>query len=37
MAANGDIWVRVGVNKKFRENGKLEWEIMYDDHGNVVN
>ena len=33
---NGDLMVRIGVNKKFKPNGKLEWEIKYDDHGNIV-
>lgn len=36
VATDGTIWVRIGVNKKFRPDGKLEWEIKYDDHGNVV-
>ena len=29
-------WVRIGVNRKYWEDGRLQWEILYDDHGNVV-
>jgi hypothetical protein len=36
QAPDGTLWIRVGVNKKFRSNGKLEWEIKYNDCGNVV-
>jgi hypothetical protein len=33
---DGKLMIRIGVNKKFRFNGDLEWEIKYDDFGNVV-
>jgi len=36
IAPDGTLWIRVGVNKKFRPNGELEWEIKYNDCGNVV-
>lgn len=36
ISPKGEFLVRIGVNKKFRENGKLEWEIRYDDCGNIV-
>lgn len=36
ISPDGTRWVRIGVNKKFKPNGKLQWEIKYDDHGNVV-
>ena len=36
IAPDGTLWIRVGVNKKFRPNGKLQWELKYDDHGNIV-
>ena len=36
IAPDGTLWVRIGGNKKFHKNGKLEWELKYDDHGNRV-
>lgn len=33
---DGKLWVRVGVNRKYWNNGKLQWEIIYDGNGNVV-
>ena len=28
--------VRIGVNRKFKLNGRIEWEIKYNDNGEVV-
>ena len=36
ITPDGTLWIRVGVNKKYAPNGKLRWEIKYDDCGNVV-
>ena len=33
---DGTLWIRIGVNKKYNRDGKLMWEIWYDDHGNKV-
>ena len=36
VAPDGTLWIRIGVNKKFKPDGKLQWEIKYDDCGNVI-
>lgn len=36
ISSDGKLWIRVGVNKKYNPEGKLRWEIKYDDCGNVV-
>jgi hypothetical protein len=36
VADDGTLWIRIGVNKKFKPDGSLAWEIKYDDCGNVV-
>lgn len=36
IANDGTRWVRIGVNKKFNPDGKLAWEIKYDNCGSVV-
>lgn len=33
---DGTIWIRIGVNKKYNNDGKLRWEIKYDSCGNVI-
>ena len=33
---NGDSWIRIGKNQKFKTNGILEWEIIYDQSGNIT-
>ena len=29
-------WIRIGPNRKYWENGKLQWELLYNDHDSVV-
>lgn len=36
IAPDGTLWIRIGVNKKFKPDGHLEWEIRYDGCGNIV-
>lgn len=36
ISSDGTLWIRTGVNKKFNPNGKLQWEIKYDNCGNIV-
>jgi hypothetical protein len=36
IAEDGTFWIRTGVNRKFNSDGKLRWEIKYNDNGDVV-
>lgn len=36
IAPDGTIWCRIGWNKKFKENGKVQWDILYDQNGNIL-
>ena len=36
IAPNGIIWVRIGTCRKYKPNGKTEWEIIYDNFGNII-
>ena len=36
QAEDGTLWIRTGVNKKYNLDGKLRWEIKYDNYGNIV-
>ena len=36
IASDGTLWIRVGVNKKYNPDGKLRWEIKYNNCGNIV-
>ena len=36
ISSDGTIWIRVGVNKKYNQNGELRWEIKYNDVGSIV-
>ena len=36
ISDDGTLWIRIGVNKKFRPDGELQWELKYSDTGNIV-
>lgn len=36
-ADDGTMWIRTGVNRKYKPDGSIEWEINYDENGNVIN
>ena len=36
IAQDGTIWVRIGICRKYKSNGKTQWEIIYDNFGNII-
>jgi hypothetical protein len=35
-AEDGTILVRIGTCRKYKPNGKTEWELIYDNFGNII-
>ena len=36
VSPDGIYWVRIGYCRKYKPNGKTQWEIMYDNFGNIM-
>lgn len=34
--SDGSHFVRIGRNARYHDNGQLNWELNYDDHGNLI-